>query len=232
MRKFYYLRYDFNDGLCHIKEYYGNEYYYKDKNKLYADIDIDGELCNARLSETYLSALWFAFRTNFWIILHSKKNPFRDLLRCINGKDIVIYIVLVASIIFMLFSMFGCATTKEYRNTSNIQHDTIRITNTELRVDSVWRDRVQLIEIKGDSVYIRDSVVVEKWRLKNVMDTFWYNSYQTITDSVYVETPKIKRERSKYDIFTSYGFWIELVLLLIIFVIVVVKTIIKIRKLV
>lgn len=136
-------------------------------------------------------------------------------------------ILIIVSLVAMLFS---CSTRKEFRNIANAQHDTVYVVNTEFRIDSVWRDRVQYVNIKGDSVYVRDSVFVEKWKLKTLIDTLWKTSYQTITDSVYVEKPSIKHERSRYDIFTSYGFWILLLIDIMALMIFIVCVILKMRN--
>ena len=123
----------------------------------------------------------------------------------------------IISLVVITLMLCSCST-RYYNNSSHATHDTVYVVNTELRVDSVWRDRIKTVEVKGDSVCIVDSIIVEKWRLRTLIDTLWKTSYNTLIDSVYVETPSVKHERSKYDIFTSYGFWILILLDLIAFV--------------
>jgi len=132
--------------------------------------------------------------------------------------DIGGIIFVIAWTLFMcfLFLFCGCSTSKEYRNSVNVQHDTIRIVQKEYKVDSVWRDRVQLIEVKGDSVYVRDSIFVEKWRYRTNTDTLWKLQFIYQSDTVNIEntTPIVKYERSGYDKFVSWGFWILVALIL------------------
>jgi len=140
-----------------------------------------------------------------------------------NGKgkhnlDIggILFVIAWTVFMCMLLLFCGCSTSKEYRNSVNVQHDTIRITQKEYQVDSVWRDRVQLIEVKGDSVFIRDSIFVEKWRYRTETDTLWKLQFIYQSDTVNIDTqgPVVKYERSGYDKFVSWGFWILVVLIL------------------
>lgn len=129
-------------------------------------------------------------------------------------KRLILTIAIAATLI-------GCSTSRYYSNTSHAEHDTIRVINVDLRIDSVWRDRIHTVEVKGDTVYLTDSITVEKWKLRTLVDTMWKTNYTTRIDSVYVETPSVIHERSKYDIFTSYGFWILLAINLIAFILVI-----------
>jgi len=143
-----------------------------------------------------------------------------------HNIDIQGIIFVVLWTLFMCLLLCGCSTSKEFRKTVDVQRDTIRITQTEYKIDSIWRDRVQLIEVKGDSVYIRDSIFVEKWRIRTNTDTLWKLQFIYQTDTVNIEntTPIVKHERSGYDKFVSWGFWILVVLLILGIVWWVVKT--------
>lgn len=134
-----------------------------------------------------------------------------------HNIDIQGIIFVVLWTLFMCLLLCRCSTSKEFHKTVDVQHDTIRITQTEYKIDSIWRDRVQLIEFKGDSVYIRDSIFVEKWRIRTNTDTLWKLQFIYQTDTVNIEntTPIVKHERSGYDRFVSWGFWILVVLLIL-----------------
>lgn len=78
----------------------------------------------------------------------------------------------------------------------------------EVRVDSVWRDRVRIEYTRGDTLILRDSVYVEKLRYVDRHDTL------RVRDSIpyCVEVPKPYRERNAYDKATARGFWVLLIL--------------------
>lgn len=115
-------------------------------------------------------------------------------------------LAIIATILFVILMACSCAQTKvvtEYRDRY--------ITKTELRVDSVWRDRWHTEYMRGDTVYVRDSVWRDRWYTDVRVDTV------RVCDSIPypVEVVKEVRVRNAYDRFTACGFW---VLLAIIFV--------------
>jgi len=90
-------------------------------------------------------------------------------------------------------------------------HDSIVI-RTEYRVDSVWRDRWHTERIKGDTVFIHDSIFFGEYKNKEKADTICVRD--SISYPVEVQVPV--HERNAYDRFTSWGFWILLVISLLI----------------
>ena len=104
----------------------------------------------------------------------------------------------------VLLLLTGCkgsqpAVVVQYRD--RVQHDTIE----RERVDSVRV--VRYVREKGDTVHVIDTV--EKFR--NV----WRDRVQVehVRDSVQVQVPV--RTRNGYDRFTSWGFWLLLLLLVL-----------------
>ena len=123
------------------------------------------------------------------------------------GK-IIFYFTAAVFAFMALLLMTGCkgsqpAVVVEYRD--RVQHDTIE----RERVDSVRV--VRYVREKGDTVHVIDTV--EKYR--NV----WRDRVQVeyVHDSVpYVQEVQVPvRTRNGYDRFTSWGFWLLLLLLVL-----------------
>lgn len=83
----------------------------------------------------------------------------------------------------------------------DVRHDTVQAT------DTVWRDRVRTVFVKGDTVYKIDSVW--QYRIKVNERVVYRDRTDTVPVRVEVEVPvPVPRQRSGYDRFTSWGFWI------------------------
>lgn len=119
--------------------------------------------------------------------------------------------VLLLAALFAMIALFsGCAAQKVVTVPLNNNRDSVRV-ETQLRVDSVWRDRWHTEFIKGDTVHVYDSVYVDRWRYINKTDSICVRD----TISVPVEVSVPVRERNGYDRFTSWGFWILFLLLVL-----------------
>ena len=112
--------------------------------------------------------------------------------------------------ILMLFAavLVACNSPKvvtmtEYRD--RVTHDTIRDT----RIDSVYV--AHYLREKGDTIYQTDTIIAFK-----ILEKF-KTDYMYVHDSVpyAVEVQVPVRTRNGYDRFTSWGFWILLLLLLL-----------------
>ena len=111
---------------------------------------------------------------------------------------------LIGFLLWVLFSMCGCKTQtvvtvpeirKEYI------HDTIN------RIDSIYE--MHIIKENGDTVWRIDSII--KWRFKEkIVEALKVDS---VPYPVEVQVPV--RYRSRYDKFTSWFFWIVVVLVLL-----------------
>lgn len=91
-----------------------------------------------------------------------------------------------------------------------VVRDSIQI-RTEVRVDSVWRDRWHSETVKGDTIRIHDSIRVESISYRDRSDTV------LVHDSIPVvhEVPgPVQYRRTSYDRNVSAGFWILLIGLL------------------
>lgn len=85
----------------------------------------------------------------------------------------VLFIVLVVLIA-------GCAGTRPAVNNSSSQEVERSTQTTRERVtDSTLIDRLREVIIRNDTVYMRDSIYIYKWRDRNITDT--------ITDTLYIE---------------------------------------------
>ena len=120
------------------------------------------------------------------------------------------FFLLLVSICFL-----GCATTT---NTlpPNVAEKTIY---KEIeRVDTVFQNVYKYIYERGDTVFVRDSVLVYRYKYITRCDTF----VQVDSIPYPVEVTKEVRVRNCYDRFTARGFWIytAMVLASLIFLIV------------
>ena len=115
-------------------------------------------------------------------------------------KITIFRIMLTAILVALFLSFIGCKTLPPI--IPQTQRDSIR-TRTELRVDTVWRDRWHTVITKGDTVLIHDSIYFEKIKYRDRVDSV------VIHDSIPypVEVKKEVRVRNGYDKFTARGFW-------------------------
>lgn len=107
-------------------------------------------------------------------------------------------IAIISAVLFLILILSACAPAKvvtEYRDRY--------ITKTELRIDSVWRDRWHTEYTRNDTVYIHDSVWVDRLHTDVRVDTVH------VRDSIpyQVEVTREVRVRNGYDKFTARGFW-------------------------
>lgn len=104
----------------------------------------------------------------------------------------------------MCVALFSCQTQKVV--TMQSTHDSTHV-QIEARVDSVWRDRWHIEYTKGDTVFVHDSVFVDRFRWRERVDSV------RVCDTIPVEVPVPTRMRNGYDRFTSWGFWILIVIM-------------------
>lgn len=86
--------------------------------------------------------------------------------------------------------------------------DSVRI-EERIRVDSVWRDRWHTEYIKGDTLFVRDSVFIDRVRAERLIDSV------LIRDTIEVRVEVPTQTRSGYDRMVARGFWVLLVLILL-----------------
>lgn len=114
-------------------------------------------------------------------------------------KNLRFFAVVLISVLLAACAQTKTITVTEYRD--RVQTDTV------LQTDSVYVSRV--VREKGDTVYVTDTLFkfkyVDKTRDVYVHDSVPYK----------VEVVKEVRKRNGYDRFTSWGFWIVFLLLLI-----------------
>lgn len=119
-------------------------------------------------------------------------------------KRIVILFSTAAVLFMCALLMSGCGHTKvvtvtEYRD--RVTRDTVT------RTDSVYVARY--VREKGDTVFVTDTLFKFKY-LDKVRDVYVHDS---VPYAVEVQVPV--RVRNGYDRFTSWGFWILILLLLL-----------------
>lgn len=91
------------------------------------------------------------------------------------------------SLVIML-GWLGCASSKP--TISNASHHKEKHSNeqshNEVRVDSILIEKLREVIIKGDTTYIHDSIFIEKWRERQVVDSVHDTLYIDRTDTVRV----------------------------------------------
>ena len=107
----------------------------------------------------------------------------------------------------MLLLMVGCKTVQPVimPNSHQQQHDSIR---TEYKHDSVYIDRWHKEYVKGDTVYIHDSIWRDRWKFKEIHDSIYTNS----TDTIY-RTVEVTKPQSTFLRNSGIALWIVIALL-------------------
>ena len=112
-------------------------------------------------------------------------------------KNFPIFAVILISLLLASCAQTKTVTVTEYRD--RVQKDTIT------RTDSVYVSRV--VREKGDTIYVTDTLLRFKY-LDKTRDVYVHDSIP-----YKVEVVKEVRKRNGYDRFTSWGFWIFIVLI-------------------
>ena len=104
-------------------------------------------------------------------------------------------------LIFIVLCFCGCKTLPPPIPTTSRDSTHTRI---ETRVDTFWRDRWHTEKQRGDTIFIHDSIYLEKIKYRDRVDSV------IVCDSVPypVEVAVPVRERNRYDKFTARGFWV------------------------
>jgi hypothetical protein len=114
-------------------------------------------------------------------------------------KITIFRIILAAVLIALLLAFVGCKTLQPPIHTASLDSTHTRI---ETRVDTFWRDRWHTEIIKGDTVFIHDSVFSENIKYRDRVDSV------IVRDSVPYPVEVPVRMRNGYDRFTASGFWV------------------------
>ena len=123
-------------------------------------------------------------------------------------------------ILSLFFSFLGCSTQKVFAPPET-QEKTIY---KEIeRVDTVFQNVYKYIHEKGDTVFVRDSVILYRYKYVTKCDTF----VQVDSIPYPVEVTKEVRVRNGYDRFTARGFWIYTGIILVGLIFLVVRWYIK-----
>ena len=123
---------------------------------------------------------------------------------------------LIGFLLWVLFSMCGCASTKpvvaKETHTENSKHNT---TDRDQRNDSIYVHDSIFIYIKGDTVtkHIYHTEYRDRWRDRYINITDTLHTVDSIPQIVEVEKPV--PYKSGYTKFTSWFFWIVVVLVLL-----------------
>lgn len=136
-------------------------------------------------------------------------------------KITILRIILAAILVALFLSVLsGCKSSQPIITPTTHESSVER---TELRVDTFWRDRWHTEKVKGDTLFIHDSVYLEKIKYRDRVDSIF------VRDSIPypVEITKEVRVRNGYDRFTARGFWIYTAIILAALIFIVVRWYIK-----
>jgi hypothetical protein len=110
-------------------------------------------------------------------------------------------------IVFALFLV--CACSPEVVRNTHLEYRTLH----DVQVDSFWRDRFRIIYMRGDTVRVVDSVIVNQLRIRYQHDTLH------VLDSIPVPYPvdkfiEVDKPLSAWQRFRIGAFWWLLALVL------------------
>lgn len=123
-------------------------------------------------------------------------------------------------ILAVFFSFFGCSTTRTFVPPETKEKTIYKEIE---RVDTVFQNVYKYIHEKGDTVFVRDSVILYRYKYVIRCDTF----VQVDSIPYPVEVTKEVRVRNGYDRFTARGFWIYTAVILAALIFLVVRLYIK-----
>lgn len=112
-------------------------------------------------------------------------------------------------LILVAFLVVSCKTlpTPTPTNSHDSSHDSIR---TEYIHDSITVERLRTIIIKGDTVYIHDSIFKEKYKNVYIHDSIDNSRIDTIYQTVQVEKPY-----KQFLVNSGIALWVLVVLFII-----------------
>ena len=110
-------------------------------------------------------------------------------------------------ILAFFFAVLGCNTQKVFAPPETKEKTIYKEIE---RVDTVFQNVYKYIYERGDTVFVRDSVLVYRYKYVTKCDTF----VQVDSIPYPVEVTKEVRVRNGYDRFTARGFWIYTAIIL------------------
>lgn len=110
-------------------------------------------------------------------------------------------------ILAIFFAFLGCSTTQTLAPPETQEKTVYKEIE---RVDTVFQNVYKYIHEKGDTVFVRDSVILYRYKYLTKCDTF----LQVDSIPYPVEVTKEVRVRNGYDKFTARGFWIYTAIIL------------------
>jgi len=128
----------------------------------------------------------------------------------IDWRGVLFVVCWVVVMTLIVFSMMGCVSQKEYRESVSV--DTVYVVKSDVRVDSVWVDRYRNIYVSGDTVHDVFTEYLTKYVFRDRIDTIYKVSVDSVVSEVVVSGDC---ERSGYDKFCSWWFWISLVVIIV-----------------
>lgn len=120
------------------------------------------------------------------------------------------YIAINSTLLAILLALLLSACSVQKPLVTKSARDSVRV-ETQIRIDSVFRDRWHTEYVKGDTLHIIDSVFMDRWHFERKTDSVCIRD--TIREPYEVQVPV--RKRNDYDRATARGFWILLSMLVL-----------------
>lgn len=120
------------------------------------------------------------------------------------------YIAIDSTLLAILLALLLSACSAQRPLVTKSARDSVRV-ETQIRIDSVFRDRWHTEYVKGDTLHIIDSVFLDRWHFERKTDSVCVRD--TIREPYEVQVPV--RKRNDYDRATARGFWILLAMLVL-----------------
>lgn len=120
------------------------------------------------------------------------------------------YIAINSTLLAILLALLLSSCSVQKPLVTKSARDSVRV-ETQIRIDSVFRDRWHTEYIKGDTLHIIDSVFLDRWHFERKTDSVCVRD--TIREPYEVQVPV--RKRNDYDRATARGFWILLAMLVL-----------------
>ena len=129
-------------------------------------------------------------------------------MRTLDDTDRIVIAFAIAMLLFLGCGLLCSSCSPKVITEIHTQY----VHDTTTLHDSIFRDRIHTQYVKGDTIFLKDSVFVYKYKyLDKVKEVI-------VRDSIpyAVEVEKIVKKRSSYDKFCSRFFWITLVAVLLV----------------
>lgn len=125
-----------------------------------------------------------------------------------RNNPILQYMLLLIVGMLMLLAFVGCKVTAPLpMGSTHEKNDSVR---TEMRIDTIFRDRWHTEYMRGDTLYIHDSI--DRWRIREVHIHDSIDNSRV--DTVY-QTVEIEKKGNAFLVRSGIALWVIIALIVI-----------------